>query len=108
MVVPSTAFAVLVADAAGLVVVNDADVALPRARFVALLVRSTPAFWNASTTRALPVRLTWAAVFSGREALNDTVVAEPSKMLTAPVAAFHVTWDRSLTVNARCPPTYTL
>src|SRR6185437_7292269 len=105
MVLPSTAFAGLVACAAGLVVVNDAVAVRPRARFVALLVRSTPARWNASTTRALPVRLTWVAVFSGREALNDTVVAEPSRMLTAPVAAFHDTCARSLTVNARCPPT---
>ena len=41
MVKPSTAFAVLVACAAGLVVVNDADVALPEARSGALPVALT-------------------------------------------------------------------
>src|SRR5215468_10206652 len=107
MVNPSTALAGLVAWAAGLVVVNEAVAVLPLARFGAPpdAVTSTPAFWKASTMRALPARLTWLAVLSVRALENSTWVALPSSTLTVPVVEFHETWDRSLTVNARNPLT---
>jgi hypothetical protein len=68
--------------------------------------RSTPAFWKLSTMRALPVRLTSPAAFSGTAACAVTSVELPSSTLTAPVFEFHVTWARSFTVNARTPSTY--
>ena len=107
MVNPSTALAGLVACAAGLVVVNEAEVGLAQARFGAppVAVTSTPAFWKASTMRALPARLTCVAVLSMRAALNSTWVALPSRTLTAPVPEFHDTCARSLTVKARDPLT---
>src|SRR5690349_5693177 len=105
MVKPSTALAGLVACAAGLVVVKEAVAVLPRARFVppGVALTSTPAFWNASTIRALPLRLTCDADSSDRAVLNDTAVLLPSRMDTAPVAEFHERWARSLTVNTRTP-----
>src|SRR5262245_43753088 len=106
MVKPSTALAGLVACDAGLVVVNDAVAVLPRARLVGpppALLTLTPAFWKASTMRALPASDTWVADSSVRAALNETVVALPSRMLTTPVVEFHDRCARSLTVKARRP-----
>src|SRR5436190_2916193 len=104
MVNPSTALAGLVAADPPLDV-NEAVAVLPRARFVPPgdALTSTPAFWKASTVRALPDRFTWVAELSGWLLLNDTCVLLPSRMLTAPLAEFHDTWARSLTVNARAP-----
>src|SRR5262249_6000699 len=93
---PSTAFAGLVAWAAGLVVVNEAVAVLPLARLIVLPDapdRSTPAFCIASVTRALSDRPTWLACFSGRLAWKLTEVALPSSTLTAPVVEFHVTCE---------------
>ena len=61
---PSTASWGDVACSAGVVVVKEALAALPCARFGSVPdwgVRSVPAFWNMSTTRALSERLVCSA-----------------------------------------------
>jgi hypothetical protein len=90
-------------------VVKDASTGLPAARLNAQPVssdRSTPAFWNMSTTRAFAARRMSAAEGTGEPALNSTPVELPSRIDTAPFFEFQTRWARSPTVKIRSPSSH--